>query len=249
MRPLSGFRISLAAGATCLVLGLSLAVRQEADGATPYETAAPRSIARPHQPNGEHITTPPPGFTNFRMRYPDEVRDSVPAFATKDQVGVAEEVNDDINRRITWRETRIWSVELAPHAYGDCKAYALTKQHVLREKGVPDGAFRLAIVYAAKYRGLHMIAEMRTPDNTYVLDSLENDTHHKFYTLAAMPSSYSVVEYQDWARPELWIAPAQQLVAENSRAMRHLRERADLDPWVYDPRVLRGASASREPRK
>jgi predicted transglutaminase-like cysteine proteinase len=247
MRSPSGLRIAVAAVVVaCLALALSLAVRHGASGATPH--AAPTGT-------GDSISELPPGFTSFRMRYPDEVRDSPPAVATNAQIALAEEVNEEINKRITWRETRLWSVELAPHAYGDCKAYSLTKRHVLREKGFPDGAFRLAIVYAAKYRGLHMILEMRTRENIYVLDSLENDARREFYTLAAMPSSYSLVKYQDWGKPQRWMAPAG-LVAENTRAMRRLhREVARIDterePWdrSLQERGQHRTSASREPRQ
>jgi predicted transglutaminase-like cysteine proteinase len=209
MRAPSGLRIALAAVAACLILAVSLAFRHDARGATPHTMPV---VA------GESVASIPPGFTNFRIRYPDEVRDAAPAYATQAQVALASEINDAVNQRIIWRETQLWSVELAPHAFGDCKAYSLTKRHVLREYGVPDGAFRLVIVYAAKYRGLHMILEMRTHDDVYVLDSLENDARRRFYALRAMPSSYSLVKYQDWGKPQRWLAPAG-LAPENTRAM------------------------------
>ena len=250
MRSPSGVRIFLAAIAACAALALSLVVHHGANGAvtTPVPTrpgGAPSSGA-------EQTTTPPPGFTNFQMRNPDEVRETAPAYATEAQVAIAHETNTKINRQIAWRETRLWSVELGPRAQGDCVQYALTKRHVLREAGVPDGAFRLAIVYAAKYHGLHIVLEMRAPTDVYVLDSLENDAHHHFYTVAQMPPSYSIVKYQVWGKPTQWMAPSA-LVAERTRSMRRLHDEVDVaanEPWVYSAHErdlrLHHATASRE---
>ncbi|HTW33613.1 MAG TPA: transglutaminase-like cysteine peptidase [Rhizomicrobium sp.] len=246
MRSPSGVRIVLASVAVCAALALSLVVRHGANGATPHarqpETA---------QAAADRVSPSPPGFTNFQMRYPAEVRDGPAAFATGPQVERAQKANDEINRRIIWRETRLWSIELGPRAYGDCVQYALTKRHVLRQEGVPDGAFRLAVVYAAKYHGLHMILEMRTPTDIYVLDSLENDARRHFYTVAQMSPSYSIVKYQEWGKPRQWMAPSA-LVAESTRAMRRLHDEVQVagnDAWVYSARErdLRLHPASREP--
>jgi predicted transglutaminase-like cysteine proteinase len=255
MKSPSGVRIFLAVIAVCAALALSLLGHHGASGAVtaPVPTRPSGAASIRPVPGAEQITIPPSGFTNFQMRYPDEVRETAPAYATEAQVAIAHDTNTKINRQIAWRETRLWSVELGPRAQGDCVQYALTKRHVLREAGVPDGAFRLAIVYAAKYRGLHMILEMRTPGETYVLDSLENDARRHFYTLAQMSPSYAVVKYQAWGKPAQWMAPSA-LVAETSRAMRRLHDEvavADNEPWVYAPRErdLRRTTASREPRR
>jgi predicted transglutaminase-like cysteine proteinase len=261
MKSLSGARIALAAVAVCVALALSLAVHHGASGAvttssmpsrqTPTRPGAATSV-RP-APGAEQITIPPAGFINFQMRYPEEVRETAPAYATEAQIETAHDANTKINRQIVWRETRLWSVELEPRAQGDCVQYALTKRHVLREACVPDGAFRVVILYAAKYEGLHMVLEMRTPGEIYVLDSLENDARHHFYTVAQMPPSYAVVKYQAWGKPTQWMAPSA-LVAETSRAMRRLHDEvavADSEPWVSSPVArahgLHHATASREP--
>jgi predicted transglutaminase-like cysteine proteinase len=246
MSSLSGVRIFLAAIAVCIVLVLSLVAHNGASGAVTSPMPTRPSIApsfRPQSgPGAEQITTPPLGFTAFQMRNPDEVRETAPAYATEAQVAIAHETNTKINRQIAWRETRLWSVELGPRAEGDCVQYALTKRHVLRDQGVPDGALRSVILYAAKYQGLHMVLEMRTPSDIYVLDSLENDAHHHFYTVAQMPRSYAIVKYQAWGKPTQWMAPAN-LVAETTPALRRLHDEvatADNAPWVYGPPELRG---------
>ena len=167
MKTLSGVRIFLAAIAVCAALALSLVVHHGASGAVtapgPTRPSGAPSL-RPQPGRGaEQITTPPPGFTNFQMRNPDEVRETAPAYATKEQVAIARDTNTRINGKIIWRETRLWSVEAGLRAQGDCVQYALTKRHVLRQKAVPDGALRLVVVDAVKYHGLHIVLEMRTP--------------------------------------------------------------------------------------
>src|SRR5271155_5831203 len=119
MRSLSGVRIVLAAIVVCAVLGLSLAVHHGANGAvtTPEPTISTRPSAAPvirAQPGAgpDQLTLPPPGFTNFQMLNPDEVRESAPAYATEAQIETAHNVNTKINEQIVWRETRLWSVEL-----------------------------------------------------------------------------------------------------------------------------------------
>ena len=257
MRSLSGVRIFLAAVAVCAALALSLVVHHGASGAVTTPEPVTRPSAPPTvraQPSGaDQVTTPPAGFTNFQMRNPDEVRETAPAFATEAQVETARDINTRINEQIKWHETRLWSVELGPRAHGDCVQYALTKRHVLRQQGVPDGAMRLVVVYAAKYHGLHIVLEMRTPGETYVLDSLENDARHHFYTHAQMPRSYAIVKYQAWGKPAQWMAPSA-LVAETTRPMRRLHNEvavASNDAWVYSSRQrdlrLHPETASHEP--
>jgi len=250
----SGVRIFLAAVSVCTALALPLIAHHGASGAVtapaqPTRPSGAPSIRPQPAPGSEQVTTAPSGFTTFQMRYPDEVRETAPAYATEPQIARAHAVNTQINKQITWRETRPWTIELGRGAQGDCVQYALTKRHVLREEGVPDGAFRLVVVYAKKYEGLHMILEMRSPNDTYVLDSLENDARRHFYTVAQMSPSYSIVKYQAWGKPARWMAPSA-LVAETTPALRRLHDEAvvaDASPWVHDPRLrgLRRATAVR----
>ena len=156
----------------------------------------------------EQATIPPGGFIAFEMHYPDEIRDTAPAFATPAQIDAAHMINGAVNGRITWRDTRVWSIAPNGPAEGDCKTYALTKRHDLRQRGIPDGALRLAVVRAAGYQELHMVLEVRVVDGVYVLDSLANDSGQTFYRAADMPASYTVLKYQAWGRPEHWLAPA-----------------------------------------
>jgi predicted transglutaminase-like cysteine proteinase len=156
---------------------------------------------------GEHAMSAPPGFANFQFRYPGEIQDGAPALAAREQIDVARRINASVNEAIVYRPTKLWTVESGGPAYGDCKSYALTKRHILRGLGIPDGAFRDVVLYADTDRKLHMIVEMRSVDGIYVLDSLPNGFGYRFYTAAEMPSTYSIIEYQVWGRPEQWVAP------------------------------------------
>jgi predicted transglutaminase-like cysteine proteinase len=161
------------------------------------------------QPNVDagQATTAPGGFIAFEMHYPGDIRDSAPAFAASAEIGAARTINGIVNGNITWRETRLWTIAPDGPSDGDCKTYALTKQHDLRLEGVPDGTLRLVIIYTPHYPELHMILELRTIDGVYVLDSLKNDSGETFYKMAAMPASYRVLKYQAWGWPEHWLTP------------------------------------------
>ena len=101
----------------------------------------------------------------------------------------------------------------------------------------PDGAVRIVIIYAAKYQGLHMILEMRTADDIFVLDSLANDSGAHFYRASAIPASYSIVKYQVWGRPSQWMTPGV-LSSEDARQLNKLLAmRIDGLPWIDSPRV------------
>jgi len=177
----------------------------------------------------------PGGFINFEMRYPAEVKDSVPAFATAAQVDVAHSTNKSVNTQITWRETQLWTLDLNGPAYGDCKSFALTKRHMLRGLGIPDGAVRIVIVYAEKYQGLHMILEMRTADDVFVLDSLANDSGANFYRTSAIPASYSIVKYEVWGRPSQWMTPGVMGSTTMRQSGKLLAMRIDGLPWIHSP--------------
>jgi predicted transglutaminase-like cysteine proteinase len=170
--------------------------------------AAARTPPYPQSTTPEQVSIAPGGFINFEMHHPEDIRDTAPAFATSTQVDTARAVDRVVNDNITWRETRLWTIAQDGPAEGDCKTYALTKRHDLRQRGIPDGALRLAIVSAPLYKELHMVLELRTIDGVYVLDSLKNESGETFYKMAAMPSSYTVLKYQAWGRPEHWLAPA-----------------------------------------
>jgi predicted transglutaminase-like cysteine proteinase len=156
---------------------------------------------------GGHATTGPEGFITFEMHNPGEIHDSAPAFAASAEIDAARTINGTVNDDITWRETRAWTVAPDGPSDGDCKTYALTKEHDLRLQGLPDGTLRLVIVYTSEYPELHMILELQTVDGIYVLDSLKNDSGQTFYKIAAMPASYTVLKYQAWGKPEHWLAP------------------------------------------
>jgi predicted transglutaminase-like cysteine proteinase len=221
MTSLSGRAVRAAATAS-IVMGLSL-IANQSDAKSyvasnllvvPPQTSAAllaqRNLAALRlQPNVDagQATTGPGGFVTFEMHYPSEIRDSAPAFAASSEIGAARTINGIVNDDITWHETQAWTVAPDGPSDGDCKTYALTKEHDLRLQGLPDGTLRLVIVNAAHYQELHMVLELRTVDGIYVLDSLKNDSGQTFYRMAAMPASYTVMKYQAWGRPEHWLTP------------------------------------------
>lgn len=211
MKSLKG-RAACAAATASLALGLSLIGFQDdaSDYITPIHPAAlppiPVALNIAAQANdGGQATTGPAGFISFEMKYPAEIRDSAPAFAASTEIDAARTINGTVNDDITWHDTRAWTIAPEGSSDGDCKTYALTKQHDLRLQGVPDGTLRLVVVYTP---ALHMILELRTVDGVYVLDSLANEAGDKFYKMAAMPASYKVQKYQAWGKPEHWLMPA-----------------------------------------
>jgi predicted transglutaminase-like cysteine proteinase len=193
-------RAAHAAGAG-IFLSASLLVFEQAYAATYTPPPHLQSSAL------EQAAIAPGGFINFEMHYPQEIRDTAPAFATPDQIGTARAIDGIVNGNIVWRETQLWAIAADGPAEGDCKTYALTKRHDLRQRGIPDGALRLAIVSTPLYKELHMVLEVRAVDGVYVLDSLKNNSGETFYKTAAMPASYTVLKYQAWGRPEHWLAP------------------------------------------
>jgi predicted transglutaminase-like cysteine proteinase len=195
-------RAAHAAGAGILLSASLLVVFRQADAAARTPSPYPQPVVP------EQVSIAPGGFINFEMHHPEEIRDTAPAFATPAQIDTARAVNGTVNDNIVWRETRLWTIAPDGPAEGDCKTYALTKRHDLRQRGIPDGALRLAIVSTPHYKELHMVLELHAVDGVYVLDSLKNDSGETFYKMAAMPASYTVLKYQAWGRPEHWLAPA-----------------------------------------
>jgi predicted transglutaminase-like cysteine proteinase len=182
---------------------------------------------REPQPGEEQPAPAPDGFNNFASRYPGEVEDSGIALATPDQVETAHKINTNVNERIIWRPVSVWAIAFREPAYGDCKTYSLTKRHAMRQAGIPDGASRLVVVYAAKYRQKHMVVELRTADRKYILDSLANDEGHHFYLARALPVSYNIMEYQVWGKPKAWVSPPSWV---NARVA--MKEKEEAAPWL-----------------
>lgn len=173
----------------------------------PQAAQSPASKPFPNDAPDARAIAAPGGFTAFEMHYPDEVRDGIPAVATRAQIDLARRVNASVNELITYRATKPWTIALQRPAYGDCKTYALTKRHILDGLGIPDGAFRDVVVNDALTQEFHMLLEMQSVDGVEILDSLPNDAGDRFYNAAEMPSIYTVIEYQAWGRPEQWETP------------------------------------------
>jgi predicted transglutaminase-like cysteine proteinase len=215
---------------------------ENANGKPAPSVANPRAI----DPANVHVVAAPDGYYAFAVRYPGEVKDSEPAFATRAQIELAERVNATVNARIAYRATRLWKVEAEGLAYGDCKSYALSKRHALRDSGVPDGASRLAVVNAGNYDQRHMIIEVQSVDGIYVLDSLPNDESYRFYRDADLPSQYAMIEFQAWGRPEHWLAPNNSQPSNTPIARNELHRSHGVPPlrmvaatrWLGFPSVL-----------
>lgn len=79
-------------------------------------------------------------------------------------------VNSQIAPRSDTRGDDVWT--LSPRS-GDCEDYAVTKRHVLIQRGWPSSALRLAIGYTRQGEG-HLVLAVRTSDGDVILDNETN---------------------------------------------------------------------------
>ena len=117
-----------------------------------------------------------------------------------------EQVNDDVNARLRpaddWRafgEENHWALpfEEGLRPQGNCKHFALEKQHALIAAGVPKDALSVAIVRTDQGQN-HAVLLVRTDKGDYVLDNLTpwiNQWHQTRYTW---------VERQAWGKALIW---------------------------------------------
>jgi predicted transglutaminase-like cysteine proteinase len=85
-------------------------------------------------------------------------------------VSVNRTVNSQIAPRNDTRGDDVWT--LSPRS-GDCEDYAVTKRHVLIQRGWPSSALRLAIGYTRQGEG-HLVLAVRTSNGDVILDNTTN---------------------------------------------------------------------------
>jgi predicted transglutaminase-like cysteine proteinase len=86
--------------------------------------------------------------------------------------------------------------EIAPSS-GDCNDYAVTKRHVLLEKGLPSNALRLSVTRTSLGQG-HLVLVVSTSKGDLVLDNLNPEI------LPWVGTGYQWLKIQSAADPRLW---------------------------------------------
>ena len=154
-------------------------------------------------------TLPPIGHSRFCLRYPDDCKVHDIDFRRRDMVLTPERwnalniVNRDVNRHIFSEitpgdgVTDEWAI--SPLA-GDCKDYAVTKQHELLARGWPSRALLLSEVALASGEH-HLVLVVRVKDVDLVLDNLNDD-------IRSVPMTYDKylwVRIQSPENPKFWM--------------------------------------------
>jgi predicted transglutaminase-like cysteine proteinase len=86
--------------------------------------------------------------------------------------------------------------EIAPIS-GDCNDYAVTKRHVLLEKGLPSSALRLSVTRTSLGQG-HLVLVVSTSKGDLVLDNLNPEI------LPWVSTDYQWLKIQSAVDPRLW---------------------------------------------
>lgn len=148
---------------------------------------------------------PPFGHTVFCLQYPLECRQS-PARAefhvTRERLDELWDVNNRINRDIqpverqTDATTDQWVID-PPR--GDCGDYAVTKRHLLLQKGWPAERLLLTEVELADGQH-HLILLVRTATTAWVLDNLRPDVPE----VSQVRGEYIWVKIETPENPKAW---------------------------------------------
>jgi predicted transglutaminase-like cysteine proteinase len=119
----------------------------------------------------------PFAHVEFCVRVPGDCRNAGQAQAvamTSGRWDDLQALNSTVNSEITPRKDSgddTWT--LSP-ASGDCEDYAVTKRHMLIQRGWPSSALRLALGKTAAGEG-HLVLVVRTTKGDVVLDNLSDD--------------------------------------------------------------------------
>lgn len=113
-----------------------------------------------------------PGDCNLRSRF------TGPAVLTEAGWKAVRDVNTEVNERVAPRtdeehygKAEFWTY---PDDEGDCEDYAIEKQRILMEKGIPASDLLLTVLRKPDGEG-HAILTVRTDRGDYVLDNLSPD--------------------------------------------------------------------------
>ena len=152
---------------------------------------------------------PPIGHSRFCLRYPDDCEVHGIDFRRRNIAMTPErwkelnDVNRNVNRNIVAEVTSGNGVTeewlISPRA-GDCKDYAITKQHELLARGWPSRALLLSEVTTPAGEH-HLVLVVRVKDADLVLDNL-ND----YIRLVAMTvGEYDWIRVQSPHNPKFWV--------------------------------------------
>lgn len=149
----------------------------------------------------------PMGYVGFCMRYPQECArrsEARPIKLDANAWTLLNSVNDQVNRTIQpitdkehWGVAERW--DLPSDGKGDCEDYALLKQKILIEKGLPSGALLLTVVIDREGLG-HAVLTAVTDRGDFVLDNQDE---------AILPwtkTGYRFVKRQSMGDPNSWAA-------------------------------------------
>jgi predicted transglutaminase-like cysteine proteinase len=149
---------------------------------------------------------PPIGYVGFCMRYPQECArraDPRPAKLDAATWALINNVNDEVNRRIQpvtdkdhWGLAERW--DLPADGRGDCEDYALLKQKILIEKGIPAGALLITVVIDREGAG-HAVLTLVTDRGDFVLDNQEETI------LPWITTGYRFVKRQSMHNANNWV--------------------------------------------
>lgn len=148
---------------------------------------------------------PPIGYVGFCMRFSAECArkaDARPIKLDAAAWALLNAVNDEVNRRIQpitdkdhWGVPERW--DLPTDGKGDCEDYALLKQKMLIEKGMPVGALLMTVVIDREGAG-HAVLTAVTDRGDFVLDNQDE---------AILPwtaTGYRFVKRQSMFDPNQW---------------------------------------------
>jgi len=152
---------------------------------------------------------PPIGHSRFCLQYPDDCKVHGIDFRHRNIAMTPErwkelnDVNRNVNRNIVAEVTSGNGVTeewlISPPA-GDCKDYAITKQHELLARGWPSRALLLSEVTTPAGEH-HLVLVVRVKDADLVLDNL-ND----YIRLVAMTvGEYDWIRVQSPQNPKFWV--------------------------------------------
>ena len=152
---------------------------------------------------------PPIGHSRFCLRYPDDCEVHGIDFRRRNIAMTPErwkelnDVNRNVNRNIVAEVTSGNGVTeewlISPPA-GDCKDYAITKQHELLARGWPSRALLLSEV-ATPAGEHHLVLVVRVKDTDLVLDNLNDDIRRVAMTVG----QYDWIRVQSPQNPKFWV--------------------------------------------
>ena len=152
---------------------------------------------------------PPIGHSRFCLRYPNDCEVHGIDFRRRNIAMTPErwkelnDVNRNVNRNIVAEVTSGNEVTeewlISPRA-GDCKDYAITKQHELLARGWPSRALLLSEV-ATPAGEHHLVLVVRVKDTDLVLDNLNDDIRRVAMTVG----QYDWIRVQSPQNPKFWV--------------------------------------------